>query len=412
MNILQVNDNDIIGGRFNGYKLVEHSEEYGVRCFQAVIHKRSKLDGVFQYIAPNDIFNELINFEKENSIRCLALPFAQNLIETRQFKDADIVHYHLIHNNLFSIFDFPRLARLKPSVWTIHDPWCLTGHCVYPIDCEKYLSGCNSCPNLERAFPITKDNASLMWSIKREIFNQLDIDIVVASDWMKKLIQESPLTSHFKRIHKIPFGINLETFSVVTLPVKLDIRRKLHIPNTFTLFFRASRGSFKGTDLILKSLERLGVNKQINILTVGEVGLLKELSGKENFNIVEFGWLDDERLLSQLYSASDLFLMPSKAESFGVMAVESLACGVPVVVMEGTSLPEIVTQDAGFVFKNGDIEGLVELIKYALENPIVLQEKSKNARKLAEVVYDEKIYLTKLVSLYDEIYRRNINRSL
>ena len=184
MNILQVNDNDIIGGRFNGYKLVEHSEEYGVRCFQAVIHKRSKLDGVFQYIAPNDIFNELINFEKENSIRCLALPFAQNLIETRQFKDADIVHYHLIHNNLFSIFDFPRLARLKPSVWTIHDPWCLTGHCVYPIDCEKYLSGCNSCPNLERAFPITKDNASLMWSIKREIFNQLDIDIVVASDWM------------------------------------------------------------------------------------------------------------------------------------------------------------------------------------------------------------------------------------
>src|SRR5690606_12504627 len=73
------------------------------------------------------------------------------------FKQADLVHYHIIYDRYFSIRALPYLTRLKPSVWTFHDPWPMTGHCIYPMGCERWMSGCGSCPSLDLPFPMRED---------------------------------------------------------------------------------------------------------------------------------------------------------------------------------------------------------------------------------------------------------------
>ena len=55
-------------------------------------------------------------------------------------------------------------------------------------------------------------------------------------------------------------------------------------------------------------------SKNITLITVGHKGLLNKFDSK--FNIVEFGWINDDSLLASLYQACDIFLMPSRQETF------------------------------------------------------------------------------------------------
>ncbi len=57
---------------------------------------------------------------------------------------------------------------------------------------------------------------------------------------------------------------------------------------------------------------------------------------------MELGWIENTGTIAEALNAADLFLMPSIAEAFGLMAIESMACGTPVIVFEGTALPETI----------------------------------------------------------------------
>lgn len=108
-----------------------------------------------------------------------------------------------------------------------------------------------------------------------------------------------------------------------------------------------------------------------------------------------------EEKIAELYGMADIFLMPSVAKAFGVMAVEAMAAGLPVVVMEGTALSSVVDAPrAGGVFCRGNIEEFTAII----ESLIVYAEKrhaiGKKCRRLAEAEYDEKLYFARMLDLY------------
>ena len=65
-----------------------------------------------------------------------------------------------------------------------------------------------------------------------------------------------------------------------------------------------------------------------------------QLAGR--YRIHELGWVEDESRVAEALSAADVFVMPSLAESFGMMALESMACGTPVITSEGTATAELV----------------------------------------------------------------------
>ncbi len=113
-------------------------------------------------------------------------------------------------------------------------------------------------------------------------------------------------------------------------------------------------------------------------------------------------FLGKQDSIAELLAISDLFLLPSQTESFGLAALEAMSCGVPVISSSVGGLPELnIHGETGYIAEIGDIE---RMSKYAIE--ILTNKKkyelfSKNARERAEMFDEEKI-----VSLYEEFYEK------
>jgi glycosyltransferase involved in cell wall biosynthesis len=405
MKILQINNTDLPGARFNGYNLLQDFNKKGIWVKQLVYEKYSDNENVISFADSINTLGIYAGFEKKISVHGLVYPYGHKIVAMDEFKAADVVHYHLIHNRIVSLYDFPMMAAKKRSVWTLHDPWVFTGHCIHPMECSKYLTGCNNCEHLERNFPLSEDKSNLLWEIKKEVYRKIDIDIVVASNWMKNLTEKSPLTKHFKRIHVIPFGINLDKYYCDVIR-KRQARKKLNIPDDrIALFFRADNSEFKGLKYIKKMLEMLSTDKKLTLLTVGEKGLLNKYRLK--YQIKDYGWIHDEAEIADVYAAADIFLMPSTAEAFGVMAIEAMATGIPVIVMEGTALPDVVNAPkCGIAFAKDDVNEFTAIVKRLIENESERVNRGKCSRAFAEKNYDENVYFNKMLKLYSEIGER------
>ncbi|QQZ62204.1 glycosyltransferase [Paenibacillus sonchi] len=391
MNILQINNCDLVGRRFNGHDLQVSLNEQGHNAYQIVLEKSGKESTTIPLLSNSELFvrSRLKNLEYLLSMNSLIYPFGKLLSEHSIFQKADIAHYHLIHNHFLSILDFPQLTSNKPSVWTVHDPWIITGHCIHPCECSGWMNGCHNCPKVEDpTFPMQVDKASQMWNIKKDVYQNLKVDIVVASDFMEKYITESPLTSHFNRVHKIPFGIKVEQFQ---LSDKWEVRSSWSIPESnFVISFRAEPNEVKGLKFIIEMLDELDGSLPVTILTLGHEPLPAYLIGK--FQVIELGWENDQELLCDFYAASDVFLMPSLAESFGLMAVEAMAAGCPVIVFDNTVLVEIThAPECGIAVPYKNADALKFEVCRLMHSPDECKWRGKKGRNLRTSCIDMRI---------------------
>jgi len=266
------------------------------------------------------------------------------------------------------------------------------------------MKGCHNCPYLERSAPLTEDHAFAIWELRRQVYKELDLDIVVSSKWMYDMVKKSPLTKHFKRVHTIPFGIDEKLFKQRN---RQKARSKLRIANDdFVIMFRQSGHEFKGLSYIKEMLKRLNSKKNIVLITVGEKGLLDEY--KKKYQIIEYGWIDDNKFLVDLYSAADLFLMPSIAESFGLMAVEAMSCSLPVIVFEGTALPEVTfSPECGISLKKGKTKDFVETVERLAVSPKECLVRGKKGREIVEEHYRIDLYHDRIIRLYKDVIKRS-----
>ncbi|NLM10792.1 MAG: glycosyltransferase [Clostridiaceae bacterium] len=405
MNIIQISDTDLPGRRFNGYDLKLFLNQQGHQVYQFVMNKVSNDPNTIQLLTDRGLIirTMLIDFEKRLCMNGLTYPYGEIMKGRQEFQKADIIHYHLIHNYFLSLLDLPLLTKLKPSVWTIHDPWAFTGHCVYPMDCEGWKTGCIPCPRLQDHFPMRYDKAGQMWKIKRQVYNEMDIDIIVSSKFMEDYVRNSPLTSHFKNIHRIPFGIRTEDFRRAT---RDNARKRWRIPDHhFVIAFRSEQNKYKGVKYILEMLKKLSSTKPITLITVGSEPLPSGL--RKRFNVIELGWQNDLNTLYDFYAACDVFLMPSIAESFGLMAIEAMASARPVIVFEGTALPDVTfAPDCGIAVPYKNSDALRVAVERLINNPEECRYRGELGRKLAEQHYKFEDYVRRHIELYQEIFNR------
>ena len=406
MKILHIGNNDIYGDKFNGFDLSKKLKAKGVESECGVWEKNSNDESVWEISNYRGrlLINKIISYiENKISIQSLLYPNSFILPFNKRFRSADVIHYHLIHTGYFSIAALPILTHLKPSVWTLHDPWAMTGHCVYPYDCGKWEIGCGNCPRLKTDIPINKDNTALMWKIKKKIYQRSKINIVVASKYMLKMAERSPLLSGFN-LHHIPFGLNIDLYR----PTNIDeARKKLGIPlDSFVISFRSTNNEFKGLSYIKIILQKLKTEKKICLLTFQEKGLLNEF--KKKYQIIESGWITDHKEMVTAYNASDVFLMPSTMEAFGMMAIEAMLCAKPVITFSGTSLSEIIfAPNGGISVPMGDSDALAKEIIKMIENPQYRKRLGENARQIASQHYDENIYIKRIIELYSNVIKMN-----
>ena len=108
MKVLHVTDADLPARRFNGYDLLDDLATRSVQGKQAVLRKSSDNPDVVSLFAgrgEDDLQFRLQEVERRHSINGLLFPWGRVLAETKEFRDADVVHYHLIHKQVISLYD-------------------------------------------------------------------------------------------------------------------------------------------------------------------------------------------------------------------------------------------------------------------------------------------------------------------
>jgi N-acetyl-alpha-D-glucosaminyl L-malate synthase BshA len=107
-----------------------------------------------------------------------------------------------------------------------------------------------------------------------------------------------------------------------------------------------------------------------------------------------------------ILSVADLFLLPSAQESFGLAALEAMACGVPVVASRIGGLPEVITDAVdGFLRPVDDIRGMVDAGAALLGDPVLRRRIADEAVRTVR----ERFCMERIVPLYEEFYRTVTN---
>jgi glycosyltransferase involved in cell wall biosynthesis len=233
------------------------------------------------------------------------------------------------------------------------------------------------------------------------MFDRSNLDIVVGSPWQLERVKASPMLSRFP-IHYIPYGVDTRVYK----PGRREITRaKFGIPpDADVIAFRSVPigNNFKGTEYIETALMGYSPRKSTYLLTFEGVGGLEELRRK--YTIVEMGWLNESREIADALGMADIFLMPSVAEAFGLMAVEAMACGVPVVVFEGTALSKTIDAPrSGIAVTYKDSRALCKAIENVMYNPEYRAELIGNALRHVAENHAFEAYASGYLSLYQKL---------
>src|SRR6185437_3153754 len=158
----------------------------------------------------------------------------------------------------------------------------------------------------------------------------------------------------------------------------------------------------KRTEDVIRIFAKLVKKIPAKLLMVGDGG---ERSRCEQLSR-DLGVNDDIRFLGkqdaieEILSVSDLFLMPSESESFGLAALEAMACKVPVISSNAGGLPELNLEGVtGFLRDVGDVDGMAEKAIYILEDEERLQQFKNNALERAK-----QFDLATILPVYENYY--------
>jgi N-acetyl-alpha-D-glucosaminyl L-malate synthase BshA len=150
-----------------------------------------------------------------------------------------------------------------------------------------------------------------------------------------------------------------------------------------------------------------GVNRRLpsRLLMVGDgpdVGLAREAARELGVDD-RVHFLGRREQVVELLSQADLFLLPSERESFGLAALEAMACGVPVVASRTGGLPEVVAHgETGYLVEPHDLAGMVDAALAVLGEPATYERMAAAARRTAVSRYPT----DKIVPLYEAFYRQ------
>lgn len=273
----------------------------------------------------------------------------------------DIIHLHNIHGyyiNFRVLFKYLKESRI-PVVWTLHDCWPFTGHCVHytDVNCYKWRDGtCSKCPK-QRSYPssIFFDRSKYNFKSKKSSFSSLKyMTIVPVSYWLGRVAAESFLGIY--RIQVIQNGIDINAFYPRKGCEKV-LRKKYSWGNRFVILGVAKGWS---EDVGLSTFYKLreSLNNEYAIVMVG---LTKKQIAELPSGITGITHTEHDEL-AEIYTASDVLFNGSYQETFGLVTAEAMACGTPAIVYNSTACPEIVDNDRGRIVPVGDFDKLLKAV--------------------------------------------------
>jgi len=222
--------------------------------------------------------------------------------------------------------------------------------------------------------------------------------------------QYDKVFSSDKEIVYVPNGINLDEFK--KLPKKGEFRKKYKIKENEKIILYLGRiHEIKGLDLLVKVFAELSKKSDNPKLVIAgpEDGYLNSLKNIAKILKIENKILFTGPLFGKdkltAYVDADIFVLPSKYESFGNVALESLACGTPIIITKGCGLSEYIDKKVGYIIDYNK-QQLLETLYNILTKDKKINIMSKNAKKFVEKFSWTKV-IENLVNIYQNVIRAN-----
>lgn len=312
-------------------------------------------------------------------------------------RNPDVVHLHWINGGWMSISAVAKLRR--PIVWTLHDMWPFTGGCHYAGDCSEYERSCGSCPQLNSS--AAHDLSRSVWNRKRDAWPSSQFTIVSPSRWLADKARSSALFRD-ARIETIPNGIDTEKFRPFD---RMEARERLGLPRDkrLILFGAADatsdpRKGFRYLEEAFRRLPKQVGGREVELVVFGN----DKPVANESFQAVSVGKVGDDRMLSLLYSAADLFVCPSLEENLPNTVMEAMACGTPCVSFDVGGLPDLIEHRRnGYRARAYEPEDLVQGILWLLED----EERHQRCGGACREDVADKFELTSVARRYERLYR-------
>jgi glycosyltransferase involved in cell wall biosynthesis len=193
--------------------------------------------------------------------------------------------------------------------------------------------------------------------------------IVTASSFTKQTLVDHDVPED--KVHVIPYGVDSTRF--------IPNRTKTDRP--FRFVFVGLITARKGIPLLLQAWRHLsGMGAELWLIGSASLqarALIPKLPGLSYFGYVAH--------VEKLLKECDVFVFPSFFEGFGLVILEAMACGLPVIATTATAGPDIITQNQdGWIIEPGNLDVLGETMRFCLENRDRITEMGANARRTAE----------------------------
>lgn len=257
---------------------------------------------------------------------------------------ADVIHLHWC-NNFFNQPLFFNKIKNKPIVWTLHDENLFYGTAHYH---DSILTE----DKLEKKY----------FQLKHEmVATASNLSIVFLSQYFVDKFSKEQMFDG-KKIFKINNAVDCSQFVVQDLK---ETRIKLGLPlNKKILLFVATSitDQHKGLNILSEAVTKLD-DDDIIIVAIGNNDGYKGHS-----NVISLGKIYDPSILSQYYSASNAYILPSYQEAFSQSCIEALSCGIPTVAFPVGVCVDCINEENGYLCVDFTIEELKKGIKHVLKN--------------------------------------------
>jgi len=312
----------------------------------------------------------------------------------------DVLHLHWVPKGFVRIEDLQRIT--VPLVWTMHDFWPFTGGCHLPGDCNKYQESCGACPVLGS----TEDNdlSRSVWKRKEASYPLDKMTIVAPSQWLAEQARSSSL---FNRcgIEVIPNGLDTELYSPGN---KYSARTSLKLPLERKIILFGGKSVLsdpnKGADLLWSALEALPLQIKKHSLVVVFGDEHNERPPPTDLDVLNYGIVDDESRVVDLYRASDVLAMTSRQENLPNMIAEGMSCGLPCVAFSVGGIPEQIRHRRnGCLVEPFDISAMSSEISWLLSYEGQQKSLAAQARDDAVGQYSMGKVSRQHIALYEKV---------
>ncbi len=358
MTIVEINEWDTGSTGRIMFSIAEVARKEGFNVYTFSGCKRKSTTTPFHHSQLNSrfgfLFKSVLYYLLGNNI---SVPFFSTFIFIHRLKriKPDIIHLHNIHGGFISntqLFKYIKKNNIK-TIWTLHDCWAFTGRCPHFImeHCEKWKHGCHECTYPKDRYPATRfDRSEKNWRQKRKSFSGVsNLTLVTPSNWLMKQVKQSYLKDYPGAV--IHNGIDFSVFSPKESRI---IRERLGFPQYIIMGVASSWGKRKGLDVFIELSKKLPGEYKIVL-----VGITREERKclPEVIDCVER--TADQNELAEYYSAADLFVNPTREDTFPTVNIEALACGTPVLTFRTGGSPEIIDETCGAVVDCDDFDSLL-----------------------------------------------------